>query len=202
MTPRARTTRIVAAAGAALAMLSAAPAVAEDPSKLYAGAGLAVADFSSDHGGIGYSASPLGWQLYGGFQVRERVGLELAYDRLGGIDSGEVRGSGTERLRIAADVSTLTVRAVFGLSLEEVLRRRQKITLFGTLGLAHSTEDRSVLELTTARWTSATERDDSLVLGAGVMFDLPRLRLRTYVQSVDKADGGFNSVGAAAEFRF
>jgi hypothetical protein len=202
MTPYRRARRIVAAAGAALAMLVCSASLAEDPSKLYAGAGLAVADFSSDHGGVGYSASPLGLQLYGGLQMRERVGVELALDRLGGIDSGEVRGSGIERLRISADVSTVTVRGVFSLSLEDVLRRRQKITVFGTVGLAHSTEDRSVLELNAVRWTSVSERDDSLVIGAGVMFDLPRLRLRTHFQSVDRAQGGLNSVGAAAEFRF
>jgi hypothetical protein len=199
---RAGAIRIVATAGVALAALSCAPSLAQEPSKLYAGAGLAAVDFSSHHDGIGFSASPLAWQLYGGWQMRDRVGLELAFDRLGGIDSVDVRGSGLDRLRISADVSTITVRGVFSLSLEEVLRRRQKITVFGTVGLAHSTEDQSVLELNSARWASVSESDDSLVFGAGVMFDLPRLRLRTFVQSLDRAQGTLNSVGAAAEFRF
>lgn len=67
------------------------------------GAGLAVADFESDHGGIAYGATPLGWQLYGGLQTRDRVGVELALDHLADIEPGVLPGSGVERLRISAE---------------------------------------------------------------------------------------------------
>ncbi|HET7924056.1 MAG TPA: hypothetical protein VFL30_04115, partial [Rhodanobacteraceae bacterium] len=95
--------------------MCAAPAAAdgEDPSKLYAGAGLAATDFESDHGGIGYSDTVAGLQLYGGFQARELLGIELGLDRYSGIESGDILGSGVERLRISADHSTVALRAVF-----------------------------------------------------------------------------------------
>jgi Outer membrane protein beta-barrel domain len=190
------------AAAAALAALTAAPGAAEDSSKLYAGAGLAVADFASDHEGIVYSATPKGVQLYGGFQARPLMAVELAVDRLQRVESGELLGSGVERLRISAEYSSVTVRGVFSLPLEEVLRRRQKITVFATVGVARSLEERGVLELTTGRQTSVSERDTGLVLEVGTAFDLPRVRLRTYFQSVDRADGTLNSIGGAAELRF
>src|SRR5262245_18481670 len=108
-----------AAAGALLhPLLWAAPAAAADAdedasaSKLYAGVGLAATDFESDHGGIPYGETVAGLQLYGGFQVRELMGIELALDRFSGIDSGDILGSGVQRLRISADHTAVMVRGV------------------------------------------------------------------------------------------
>jgi outer membrane protein with beta-barrel domain len=197
---------VVVTSAAALAALAAGPAAADDDdddaSKLYAGVGLGVTDFSGDHEGITYSDTPVGWQLYGGYQAREGAAVELAVERLAGIESGDILGSGVDRLRISAEHSSLTVRGVFNLSLEEVLRGRPKITVFGTVGLARLLEKRSVTELVTSRSTSVSERDTGLALSAGVTFEIAGVRIRTYLQSVDRADGDLNSVGAAAEFRF
>lgn len=198
---RVRRALHLAIAGAA-ALGTSMAAESEDAAKLYAGVGLGVTDFSNDHDGIGYSDTPLGWQLYGGFQVRDSSAVELAVERFAGIESQDLLGSGIDRLRISADHSSFTVRGVFNVSLEEVLRHRQKITVFGSIGLARLVEERSVLEVVTSRSTSATERDTALVLSAGVTFDIARVRLRTYLQSVDRPAGGLNSLGAAAEFRF
>ena len=143
-----------------------------------------------------------GLQLYGGFQVRELTGIELALDRYSGIDSGDILGSGVQRLNISAEHKSVIVRGVFSLPLEEVLRRHQKITLFATAGLAHSVEKRSVTELTTATETEVSESDDGLALGAGVIFEVSRMRLRATLQSLDREGPSVNSVGVAAEFRF
>ena len=206
MLPHSAIHLVVVAGAAVLAALSAGSAAGqdanEDATKLYAGVGLGVTDFESDHSGIGYSGTPLGLQLYGGFQARDSSAIEIAVERLAGIDSGDILGSGVERLRISADYSSLTVRGVFSLSLEEVLRRRQKITVFGTAGLARLREERSVMELTTSRQSSATERDTAVVLSAGVTFEIARVRVRTYLQSTDRDEGDLNSLGAAAEIRF
>lgn len=164
--------------------------------------GLAATDFESDHGGIAYGETVPGLQLYGGFQARELVGIELGLDRYSGIDPGDILGSGVDRLRISADYSTVALRAVFLLPLEDVLRRHQKITLFATAGVAHSTEERNVTELTTSRQTDVSESDDGLVLGLGVTFDVSRGRLRATLQSLDGAGADLNSLGVAAEFRF
>jgi hypothetical protein len=184
-----------------LAALSAGVVAAEDSSKLYAGVGVGLTDFESAHAGIGYGEAALGWQLYGGLQARESMAVELAVERLASVEQPDVLGSGVERLRISAEHSAMTVRGVFSLPLEEVLRRRQRITLFGTLGLSRSLEERAVLELTTSRTSSVAERDTALVVGAGVTFELARVRLRTYLQSVQAAHD-LDSLGVAAEFRF
>jgi len=207
---RFRAIRFLAAAAGALLhpLLCAAPAAAADAdedepaSKLYAGVGLAATDFEGDHGGIAYGENVAGLQVYGGFQARELMAIELGLDRYSGIDSGDILGSGVERLRISADYSSAIVRGVFLLPLEDVLRRHQKITLFATAGLAHSTEERSVTELTTSRETEVSESDDGLVLGLGVTFDVSRVRLRATLQSLDRAGSDLNSLGVAAEFRF
>jgi hypothetical protein len=169
---------------------------------LYAGVGLGITDFNSDHERIGYSDTPVGWQLYGGYQAREGAAVELAVERLAGIESGDLLGSGVERLQISAEQSLFTVRGVFNLSLEDVLRGRQKVTVFGTVGVARLLEERSVTELVSSRSTSVSERDTGLALSAGVTFEIAGVRLRTYLQSVDRADGDLNSIGATAEFRF
>lgn len=192
----------IAAASATLAVLCAFAVAAQDSAKLYAGVGVGVTDFKSEHAGIGYDDTPAGWQLYGGLQAREGMAVELAIEHLPGIEADDLLGSGIERLRISADHSAVIVRGLFSLSLEEVLRRRQMITVFGTLGIAGLLEERTVTELTTSRVTSTSERQTALVLGAGVSFDLARMRLRTYLQSADRAEGRLNSLGIAAEFRF
>ncbi len=174
----------------------------DEPSKLYAGAGLGSMSFASNHDGVHYGDSGLGLQLYGGWQVRERMAIELGLDRLGGMSSGDVLGSGVQRLRIDADYYAVTLRGMFSLSLEEVLPKRQKITLFATVGAVRSHEQRSVLELNTLQESSATDRDGSMVFGAGVLFDVARVRIRTYFQTDDRARGNVDTLGAAAEFRF
>lgn len=200
-----RAIRVAAAAGALLhPLLWAAPAAGEDAaaSKLYAGVGLTATDFESDHGGIAYGEKVAGLQLYGGYQAKELMAIELALDRYSGIDSGDILGSGVQRLRISAEHSAVMLRGVFSLPLEDVLKRHQKITLFGSVGLAHSTEDRHVTELITSRETEVSETDDGLALGAGVIFEVSRLRLRATLQSLDREGPSLNSVGVAAEFRF
>src|SRR5690606_17293223 len=150
----------------------------------------------------GFGATPFGLQVYGGLQVREGAAVELALDHLDAIDSGVLLGSGVDRLRISAEHSSVTLRGVFSLSLEEVLRRRRRISVFATIGAARTLEKRSVLELATARRTSVAERDTALVVGVGAMLDLERVRVRSYMQSADRRDGTLDSVGAAADFRF
>jgi hypothetical protein len=188
---------------AAAALIVDAPAAAQDeaPGKLYAGAGLAVTDLDSDYAGIGYGDTALGLRVYGGFQMKQWLAFEVAFDRHDNIED-EGPGSGLEQLRIAADHSSLTLQGTFSLSLQEVLRRRQPITVFGTLGIARSEERRTVLEVTTSRQTEETEHSTGPVLGVGAIFDLSRVRLRTYVQSLDHGDLSLRSLGVAAEFRF
>jgi opacity protein-like surface antigen len=193
---------VVRRAVTVLAALAAASAAAQDSTKLYAGIGLGLTELDSDHEGIAYGDTPVGWQLYGGWQTHQNFGIELAAERLAGIEVDNLLGSGVERLRISADVSSVTARGVFSLSLQEVLRRRRKISVFGIVGIARLLEERDVTELTTSRSTSVSERDTAFVLGAGATLEIAGIRLRTYLQSADRDGGDLNTIGAAAEFRF
>jgi len=188
-------------ATAALLVSTSTAAQDEPPGKLYAGAGLAVSDLDSDYAGIGYGDTALGLRVYGGFQMKQWLALEVAFDRHDGIED-EGPGSGLEQLRISADHSAVTLQGTFSLSLQEVLRRRQPITVFGTIGIARSEEQRTVLEVNTSRQTEETEDSTGPVLGVGAMFDLSRMRLRTYLQSIEDEDSSLRSVGVSAEFRF
>jgi opacity protein-like surface antigen len=176
--------------------------VAQDSTKLYAGVGLGLTEFKSDHAGIAYRDTPIGWQVYSGLQAREGMAVELAVERLANISSKDLLGSGVQRLRISADHAAVTVRGAFSLPLEEILQRRPKITVFGTVGVARLFEKRDVLELTTSLASSTSEHDTVLTLGAGVTFEIARVRLRNYVQWADRRAGGLDTVGVAAEFRF
>lgn len=191
--------RIVLLAGAVL--VAAATPAQEAASRFYAGAGLAATDFDGDYSGVGYGDSPLAVHLYGGMEMRPWLALELALDRLGDVHH-EGRGSGLEQLRITAEHSSLSLQGTFSLSLQEVLRKRRPITVFGTIGIARSDTELSVFELTTSRQLTATDGSTGAVLAAGVMFDLKRVRLRTYLRSIDQGDASLRSLGATAEFRF
>jgi hypothetical protein len=188
-------------AAAALLVATSAAAQDEPPGKLYAGAGLAVSDLDSDYAGVGYGDTALGLRVYGGFQLSQWLALELAFDRLDGVED-EGPGSGLEHLRISAEHASLTLQGTFSLSLQEVLRRRQPLTVFSTIGIARSEEQRTVLELNTSTQTEDTEHSTAPVLGVGVIFDLSRVRLRTYLQSIEDEDSSLRSVGVSAEFRF
>jgi hypothetical protein len=187
---------------AALAAAAAGSAAAQESSKFYTGVGLGLTEFDSDHERIAYGDRPVGWQLYAGWQTSPNMAVELAAERLPGIEVDNVLGSGVDLLRISSDVSSVAARGVFSVSLEEVLRRHRKISVFGIVGMVRLLEERNVTELRTSRSTSVSERETALVLGAGVTFDIGRIRLRTYLQSADREAGDLNSLGAAAEFRF
>ena len=187
---------------AALIAAASGSAAAQESSKFYAGVGLGLTEFDSDHDRIAYGDTFVGWQLYGGWQTSQNMAVELAAERLAGIEADNVLGSGVDLLQISSDVSSVTARGVFSVSLEEVLRRRRKISVFGIVGMVRLLEERDVTELRTSRSTSVSERETAVVLGAGATFDIGRVRLRTYVQSADREAGDLNSLGAAAEFRF
>jgi hypothetical protein len=187
---------------ATLAATAAGSVAAQESSKFYAGVGLGLTEFDSDHERIVYGDTPAGWQIYGGWQTSPNMAVEVAAERLAGIEVDDLLGSGVDLLRISSDVSTVTARGVFSVSLEDVLRRHRKISVFGIVGMVRLLEERDVTELRTSRSTSVSERETALVLGAGATFDIGRIRLRTYVQSADREAGDLNSLGAAAEFRF
>jgi hypothetical protein len=182
--------------------LAAYPSIAQETDKAYVGAGLSVGEYAGEHAGIRYDDSPVGALLYGGVRVRDNLGIEVAVSRLLDIESGEIPGSGVERLEIAADYNVIAIKAMYRVSLSEVLTRPTRLTVFGSAGGYASREERNVTQLATARTTSVSEDDAGLVLGVGSIYRISRVSLRAYADWFDSRHSARWSLGVAAEVRF
>jgi hypothetical protein len=194
--------------GAALALLllgvTALPAAAqEDDRRFYAGAALGIADYEGGYEGLTYDDAPLALQAYGGYRVGERWSVELGFQRVGDIETGEIAGSGTDRLEISEQFDMAIVRALLSVPLSDLLGWRRKFSLFGTVGYHVSDARRVVLELESLVEDSQTREEYGLVLGAGVRYELGKVELRGYVEWLDLGDMAETwTTGVGVELRF
>jgi hypothetical protein len=187
-----------------LAALAACPVIAEEQgSRFYAGAGIASADFEDRHVGIGYDDAPLAWHAYGGFRFRDRIAFELGYKTLGDIESGEIAGSGMERLEIGSEFDAVFGRLRASLSLSELFGWQRQFTVFGTIGYFDSETNRRVVEFGASRTSDVSIDDGGIALGAGLIYRLGKVDLRGYVERFEVGDGAETfDVGVAAEIAF
>lgn len=174
-----------------------------DEPRLYAGVGAADLELAAAHAGTRIRDSSLGLGVHGGFKLRERLAIEVSYGSADAVELDDVWGSGTTRFDVASDWSTLAVRAVGELSLQEWLRWRRNWRLYGALGGYES----RVTHRVTTRGTSVTERvrDDEagLMLGTGVLYAVGPVDLRAYVEwygVLDELEA--RATGVAVQWRF
>lgn len=187
----------------ALLACAAGPLVAQEGSgNRYFGVGAAQIDHSADEGGIAFDDAVAGISVYGGLQLRERIALEGSLTSLPSVSSGEMPGSGVARLRIDSEIHELVVRGVFSLYLGDGFPRAARWTLFGTAGAFAAAEKRRVAELTASTVTRKRIDDSGFALGVGVLYDLPRLRLRATAEQRDGRHIDQIAIGIATEFRF
>jgi len=186
----------------AVLMATAAPSGAQESERFYVGAGLGVLDYRGDFEGIGYSESPPLLRLYGGWQVRERTAVEVAVGQAAGFSTGEIRGSGLERLDIAADYRSVAVRGVFSVALRDVVPKWQRLTLFGTVGGFSASEKRQVDQLVAGQVRADVAKDSGITLGAGVLYRLSKLNLRASFEQLDGRDANQSALEIGTEFRF
>ncbi|HEY8519699.1 MAG TPA: outer membrane beta-barrel protein [Gammaproteobacteria bacterium] len=152
----------------------------------YAGLGVATTPYEHRYGGIVYDASrPLGWQAYAGYRLSDRLAVEAAYQRFPGIESGEIAGSGLDRLSISGDLEAITVRGRLGVSLAELLGWRREIEVFATAGYRRSDLDLDVAELRSGTATKVSEDGAALALGVGASYRIGRLHLRGFAECAD-----------------
>jgi hypothetical protein len=188
---------------AALLACCAAPLAAEElDGRFYFGAGVSMADHSGDQEGIAFDDTPVGATLYGGAQLSERIAIEGSLLSFPRVSSGELLGSGVSRLKVDSELNVVVVRGVFSLYLGDGFPRAARWTLFGTAGGFSSRESRSVAELTTVSASSAKIDDSGVALGAGVLYDLERLRLRAAFEQRGGRHTDQTAIGVSAEFRF
>ncbi len=188
---------------AALLAYCMAPLAAEElDGRFYVGAGLGLADHSGDQEGIAFDDTAVGAALYGGRQLSERIAIEGSLLSFPSVTSGELLGSGVSRLKVDSDLNVLVVRGVFSLYLGDGFPRAARWTLFASAGGFASRESRSVAELTTATASSRKIDDSGVALGAGVLYDLKRLRLRAAFEQRGGRHTDQTAIGVTAEFRF
>lgn len=198
-----------AAAGAllgVLALLVTLPSLGQqgpEPSRIYAGAGLAGVDFDDRYQGAIYGDTSTGWQIYGGYRLGDRTAIEAAYKSFGNLSARDVAGSGIERLDVSAALDVAVVRALWALPMAEVFGWRREFSLFGTLGYYSATTKRRAVELNSLVATSASARDSGLAFGGGVIYRLGRVELRGHFErlAVDRIDRA-RDVGVAVQFTF
>lgn len=183
--------------------LSVLPAGAQQAGRLYVGAELGLAAYRDGYAGVTYEDRPLAMQGFAGYRLDDRWSVELAYERLSGIESGQVAGSGTERLDIGSRLDTAAVRAILTVPLSELLRCRKRIAIFGAAGY-HSSEARSdVLELGSQARTRITTQESGPTVGGGVLYGLGKIDLRGYAEWLQR-DGTSKTwtTGVAFQYRF
>ena len=181
---------------------TALPVAAQEADRFYLGAGIGVADYESVYEGVAYADTPLGAHLYGGVQLRDRVAVELALTSLADIESGDILGSGIERLRISADYRAIAVKGRFSVALAEVVPRWRKWTVFGTAGAYASEERRHVVELVSSQTSDDVTDDSGLVFGAGAIYGFSRLSVRASLESFDGRHADHTAIDVAVEFGF
>jgi hypothetical protein len=184
-------------------LAAAGPAGAQDnDGRFYVGAGFGVAEFAGIEDRIEFEGSPAGPHVFGGFELRDRVAIELALARLNGIEALDIAGSGVERLSISADYTAVAVRGAFGIALADVIPRWSKWSVFATAGAYSSREDRQVIRAVSSRTSMSTVDDDGLALGVGATYALPLVSLRTHIEWYDSRYADRWGLAIAAQFRF
>lgn len=195
------TARLLVAALCALAAAqSAAAAEPEHPlrSRLYAGVTFAALDFVDAYKGVRLSDTSTGFGVYGGFRLRERLSLELAYDSFDAIDLHDIAGSGVVRLDVETERRTTTLSVLREISFKELFDWRRDWRVYGAAGIYDSNLRHKVTTLGSSARRSVDDGETGLLLGAGVLYAVGRVELRGYLLN----GGDAREAGAAVQLRF
>lgn len=194
---------------AALLALAASPALAQDAqdaqgsSKLYAGAGVAMARYTSEVAGVELSDSSPGFEAYGGYRLPGMIDVELGYKRFGAIDARDVAGSGTNRLDIDASFETVLVKGIWSVSFGELLGWRRDVRMFGAAGYYRTVMDATAVTLGSGARDTLRDEESGLLFGVGALYDVGAVDLRGYVDwfGVDDRNEAWNA-GVTVQISF
>ncbi len=163
-------------------LLAAAAAYGQEPEPamrgFYAGIGAAGLSHDDRYQGAPYSDASTGLNAYAGLNLSQYLGVELAVQRFGALDSGEFWGSGTDHLRITGTLQAVSARAVAVAPISDLLHWRRHFDLLGSMGYGEVKLQREILDVESGRRTAAPERKSGTTLGTGVVYRLPRFDLR------------------------
>ncbi len=173
---------LTAAAGA----LATSEAVAADDDerealRFYAGLGAASLDYAVQHEGVHFSDTSVGLDLFGGFRLKDGLGIELAYKRFDDIAAHDIRGSGLTRLDIEVPLDIATVKAIGLLSLRELFGWQRNWRVFGSAGMYQTDFERTVVTLGSGTTESVRDEQSGITFGAGVLYEIGPVDIRGYI---------------------
>lgn len=177
-------------------------AAQEKPARFYAGVGVGIGDYQGAYEGIDFDDTPLGPWVYGGIRLRDRVAGEIVLARFAHVRSGDVLGSGLERLSMSADYRSVAARGVFSLELAELVPRWRNWTVFGALGAFSSEEHLRVTYLVSERAADVVREDSGVSAGGGVVYAFARTRLRMSFEVLNGRYSDLSLAETSVEFRF
>jgi opacity protein-like surface antigen len=196
----------ISVATAASALATSALVAGEDDdkqSRFYLGLGAATLEYRVEHEGIEFTDTSGGLDLFGGFQLNDRLGLELAYERFDDISAHDIRGSGVTRLDIEMPLDIIVAKAVWQVSFRELLNWQRNWRVYGAAGIYQTDFDRTVATLGSGATENVRDERSGLTLGAGALYQIGPVDLRGYVELLGVLDENEAwNAGVAVQFRF
>ena len=201
--------RAVSGPGAVVALLlvtAACSARAAEPaapkgtlgSRFYGGVDVAAVHYNDTYGDVAFGGSSIGLGLYTGFEVNDKLSIELAYDETTAIDKHDVPGSGVTVFNVETELHTVSVSAVRQVFLRDLFNLPRDWRVYGMLGVFDTNRDRTVTILNSGAQVSQQEKNTGVLAGTGVLYRLGRFDLRGGLRFWGEA----HDIDFAAQFRF
>lgn len=179
--------RCLSTASAALLLSAATPAIADDHTGFYLGAGAGI--YYVDFDDIDFDESAGNVRVFGGVRLLDFLALEVGYSQLF-ESSGEVLGADVDLDGDAFDVS---VRPTLSLT--------DAVDLFGIVGWTEYDLDVTASGLGATASADASEGDLFYGLGAGLSLG-DQIQVRGEWTSIDVSDADFGTLSVSATYRF
>jgi len=201
--------RAVSGPGAVVALLlvtAACSARAAEPaapkgtlgSRFYGGVDVAAVHYNDTYGDVAFGGSSIGLGLYTGFEVNDKLSIELAYDETTAIDKHDVPGSGVTVFNVETELHTVSVSAVRQVFLRDLFNLPRDWRVYGMLGVFDTNRDRTVTILNSGAQVSQQEKNTGVLAGFGMLYRLGRFDLRGGLRFWGEA----RDIDFAAQFRF
>ena len=201
--------RAVSGPGAVVALLLATAACgarAAEPaapkgtlgSRFYGGVDVAAVHYNDTYGDVAFGGSSIGLGLYTGFEVNDKLSIELAYDETTAIDKHDVPGSGVTVFNVETELHTVSVSAVRQVFLRDLFNLPRDWRVYGMLGVFDTNRDRTVTILNSGAQVSQQEKNTGVLAGFGMLYRLGRFDLRGGLRFWGEA----RDIDFAAQFRF
>jgi hypothetical protein len=167
-------------------------------SRFYAGVDVASVHYNDTYGDVAFGGSSIGFGLYTGYHVNDKLSIELAYNETTAIDKHDVPGSGVTVFNVETELHTVSVSAVRQIFLRDLFNLPRDWRVYGMLGVFGNNLDRTVTILNSNAQASQQEKNNGVLAGTGMLYRLGRFDLRGGLRFWGEA----HDIDFAAQFRF